>query len=194
MLISIVGKSGSGKSYIADVLKSYSENIKHLNIDEIGHQVLLLDSVKEKLITFFGASILTNQEIDRQKLNKIVFCSKEQMQKLTDATWEYMEQAIDGYIRFHQEKIVLLDWQLLPKTKYFENSDLKILVETELEIRKQRAIQRDGITEEKFLEREQASLDFNREDFDYIIENNDFEFTKGKVRQIYDKSIISRKF
>ncbi len=194
MLISIVGKSGSGKSYIADTLSSYSKNIKHLNIDKIGHEVLLLDQVKENLIRAFGKEILTDNEIDRKKLNKIVFASEEKMQVLTDITWTSMERTIDNYITSNKDKIIILDWQLLPKTKYFERSDLKILVDASIEVRKERAVKRDSITEEKFLEREKASLNFNRENFDYVIENDNFAYTKGKVEKIYDKSIVSRKF
>lgn len=36
MLISIVGKSGSGKSYISGLLSKYNSNIITLNIDEVG--------------------------------------------------------------------------------------------------------------------------------------------------------------
>ena len=194
MVSSIVGKSGAGKSYISNVFESYSKNIKHLNVDEIGHQVLLLEPVKTSLIATFGTNILTDHEVDRKKLNKIVFNSKEAMKKLAEITWGYMEEVIEHYIKSNKDKAVILDYQLLPKTRFFQESDLKILVDADFELRKQRIIQRDGITEEKFLERENASLDFNKKDFDYIIGNNNFELTKGMVMKIYDKSIISRKF
>mgnify|MGYP002870137406 CR=1 FL=1 len=40
MIICVVGKSGSGKSYICELLKSYSDSILHLDIDIVAHDIL----------------------------------------------------------------------------------------------------------------------------------------------------------
>ena len=66
------------------------------------------------------------------------------------------------------------------------------LVTAPLQIRMKRAMERDSITEEKFLERENAFLLVNESDFDYVILNLDKEKTKEEVYQIYEKSIIHR--
>ena len=190
MLISIVGKSGSGKSYIAEHLTNYITNSLHIDIDDISHKVLEKPSVKQKLIDIFGKSIIVGNEIDREKLGKIVFNSTKQMQKLTDITWNDMENYIDQILDRNPDKIIILDWLLLPKTKYFESSNLKILVDAPLEIRMERAIKRDNISSEKFLEREQATLEFKKYKFDCVINNCDITKTKEKVKHIYDKSII----
>ena len=55
-----------------------------------------------------------------------------------------------------------------------------------------RATRRDEIDKNAFREREKATLDFTRNDFDYIIENYDIEQTRKEVKKIYDESIISR--
>lgn len=68
------------------------------------------------------------------------------MKKLTDVTWFYTGQYIDDFIEKDKEHIIILDWLLLPKTKYFEQSDLKILIYAPLEVRMMRAIERDNIT------------------------------------------------
>ena len=58
MLISIVGASGSGKSFISKMLCDFKDNILIIDIDKIGHEVLTYDSVKEELIKAFGKEIL----------------------------------------------------------------------------------------------------------------------------------------
>ena len=50
--------------------------------------------------------------------------------------------------------------------------DYKILLDIPYEIRRERIIKRDKITEEKFIERENAAIVYNPDDFDFIIKNN----------------------
>ena len=192
MIISIVGLSGSGKSFICNTIQGYNSRIMHVDIDKIGHSTHHDPIVKQQLIDTFGIEILTNGEIDRKKLGKIVFSSKKAMTKLEDITWSFMEQQIDKIIEDNKDKIILLDWLLLPKTKFFYESDLRILVTAPLEVRMQRAMKRDNITEEKFLQRESSAPLIDESKFEYIINNINLNETQERVKSIYDKSFIHR--
>lgn len=194
MLISLVGLSGSGKSYISELLCSYNQRIVRLDIDKIGHQALLNEEVKANLVSSLGIEILNNEtgNIDRKKLSQIVFTSPMAMQVLTDLTWSYMEKQIDMFIDENQDKIIILDWLLLPKTKYFLMSDLRILVTAPQEVRMQRAMARDNISAEKFLIRDANAPELDKIYFDYVINNVEMSKTKKEVAKIYDKSIIYR--
>lgn len=192
MIISIVGKSGAGKSTIINRLTEINSRVKHLDIDKIGHYVTDLPTIQEQLVEKFGEDVLKNNKINRKVLGKIVFKKEKNMQILTELTWPKMEELIDNFIEENRNNIIVLDWQLLPKTKYFSQSDLKILITAPLELRKKRVIKRDQISEEKFLERENASIDFNLNDFDQII--NNIGNIESEVVKVYEKCIISRKF
>lgn len=194
MLISLVGLSGSGKGFIAKMLTEYSNKIVHLDIDRIGHKSHQDEQVKQSLVETFGPEILKDNEINRRALASIVFSSPDQMHKLEDITWSFMEKEIDEFIETHPNQIIILDWLLLPKTKYFKASDLRILITASQETRLNRVISRDGITAEKFFERESAAPPLNEDEFDHIIINEDITKTKEEVSLIYDKSIIHRKF
>lgn len=105
-----------------------------------------------------------------------------------------MENVIDKIILENKNKIILLDWLLVIKTKYFNMSDMKILVKADINLRMNRAIDRDKITELKFMEREKATVKYNEKLFDYILVNSSINDTKRKVKKLYDKSIVPGKF
>lgn len=181
MLICICGKSGSGKSTISNYLvKEF--NAIHVDIDKIGHKCHNDEIVKQNLINTFGPKILTNNTIDRRKLREIVFASEIEMKKLEDITWNYMEHEIDKIINNNKDKIIVLDWLLLPKTKYLKESNLRILINTPYEIRKERILKRDNISERDFDLREQASINYNENDFDYVFNTNDIENIRKLVK------------
>ncbi len=183
MIIGICGKSGCGKSTLSNqIIKFTDKKAIHLDIDKVGHSVLLIPEVKEELINSFGETIIKDDNIDRKKLGEIVFDSRNEMDKLSKVTWKYMQLEIDKFLNQNKDKIVILDWLLLPISKYFDMCDIKIFLNIPYEVRKERAIKRDNITKEKFDLREKASIEFDEDDFDYVLKENDEKTVKSLVK------------
>ena len=191
MIISICGKSGSGKTTLAKKIIEERKNAIHIDIDKIAHQVLTIHEVKHQLQEKFK-DVLTNNEVDRKKLGPIVFSSQDNMDILTQITWPYMEQEIDRIINKNKDKIIILDYLLLPKTKYFDQSDIKLLLDIPQEVRQARIIQRDNISEDKFNLRDSSSIDYAKEKFDYIISSDNYDLKEvlglNKKRVLYPGS------
>lgn len=185
MIIGICGKSGCGKSTLAKQITKLTNNKAiHLDIDKVGHSVLLLPEVKEELIKSFGEAIIKENIVDRKKLGDIVFDSRNEMNKLSDITWKYMQIKIDNFLNVNKDKIIILDWLLLSISKYFDMCDIKILLDIPYEVRKQRAMKRDNITEAAFDLREKASISFDESAFDYVLKTNDKEIVKRLVKSL----------
>ena len=185
MIIGICGKSGSGKSTLANQIAELTNNKGiHLDIDKIGHKVLLLPDVINELTNSFGENINKDNNIDRKKLGEMVFNSRNEMNKLSNITWKYMQIEIDNFLNSNKDKIIILDWILLPITKYFSMCDIKILLDIPYNIRKERAIKRDNITKESFDLREKASIDFNPNNFDYVLKESNIETVKKLVKSL----------
>ena len=192
MIITISGASGSGKTYISNIIKEKIPNIIHIDIDKIAHNALNDTQIKNQLIKLF--LLKNSDEIDRKELGNIVFNNPNKMKMLSKITWDYMEKEIDNIIEQNKNKIIILDYILIPKTKYFKLSSLNILMKTDKQTREKRIIERDNLSIEKFIERDNACPIYNEEDFDVIIKNNKQEEIRKMVKNLYDKSTVYRKF
>lgn len=185
MIIGICGKSGSGKSTVANMISDkYKTRVVHVDIDKIGHKVEEYDEVKDNIKNAFGDKVIKNGEVDRKELGKIVFSSKEMMEALTNITWHVMMKEIDFIINENKDKIIILDWLLLPKTKYFTMCDYKILMDIPYEIRLKRALKRDEIDKEKFDLRDRNSFNYDGYDFDYVIKTDGIDNIKRLVMKL----------
>ena len=183
-IISITGRTGSGKSSLANML-SQKWNCNMVNIDKIGHQATSDPKIAEKLCEIFGDKILENdKKIDRKKLGNIVFSDKEKMDILTNVTWGYMQNILDAILEKEQKDKIILEWALLPISKYWEKSDIKILIKADDEERKNKVIERDNITEEYFLKRDLGSIDYTPYKFDFIFQNDYKQETLNKMIKV----------
>lgn len=183
-LICVTGKSGSGKSTFARYVAAIHD-CAYIDVDEIGHDSLIQEDVIRGLCQNFGKEILgIDGKIDRKKLGKIVFNDNSKMEILNDLTWHYMERTIDSRIQM-TTKPVVIDWILLPKTKYWDLCDIKVLVEADITKRKQVVVARDNISEEYFDSRDSASIDYSPYDFDYVFSNDYSEEALNKILETF---------
>lgn len=194
MLIGLMGKSGSGKTLIGNMFKELASKIQVIDVDKIGHKSHLDETVKGRIRRDIGETVFNEDgSINRKKLSDIVFNDKEKMKVLCDATYWYMVKEIDKILK--NTEITILDYALLPKTKYFELCDIKILVEADYNSRSARVVARDNISTEKYNQINSNSLDYSSLLFDYIITNNsDLTKLRKIVGEIYEKSIVSGQF
>lgn len=190
MLVLITGKSGSGKTYIANKLAPML-NAEIISIDKLSHKILENDKVINEIKTQFGSDFIENKVINRKKLGKIVFSDKSKLEILNNIVQPKIEAEIDK-ITQNKAKIYILDYLLLPKMKYFNLADLRILITANNHIRKTRIIKRDNISEQYYLAREENSIDFNAELFDIIIENNDNINLDKITQQIKEKLCLEK--
>lgn len=194
MVIGITGKSGSGKSTISRLFKEIDQSMQIVEIDKIGHKSHEDPLVKKQLLKDFGREIFNEDfTVNRKKLSEIVFSNKEKMDKLCDATIDYMEREVDKLIS--KSSNIILDYALLTEMKCFDKCDVKILVKSSYLMRSTRVKKRDNITSKKYDEIDANSLEYQEDKFDYIINNTlDIKNLRKAVGEIYEKSFVSRKF
>ncbi len=113
MIIGLTGNIGSGKTFVANIFKKFGCKIIHL--DEIGHQVLQSAECKKELINAFGNEIIDSEgKIDREKLRKVSFETRENLNKLNSIVHPVMLKSLKNKLsRNKNEKVIVLEAALL---------------------------------------------------------------------------------
>ena len=175
MIIGISGKSGTGKTKIAEML-AFELGANIISFDKISHMTIETDSFKELVKSKISSEVFdSNGNIVRKKLGEIVFNDKEKLALINKHSESLMEQIIDELIKQNTKPHLILDYSLLPLMKYFNMCQFKILVTATESVRYERIMNRDGITEEYLNAREKNSPEYISALFDLVIENNSNE-------------------
>lgn len=175
MIIGISGKSGTGKTKIAEAL-AHEIDANLISFDKISHMTIEQDSFKELVYEKISKEVFdSNGNIIRKKLGEIVFNDKDKLNLINNHSERLMEQIIDEQINKNTKPHIILEYSLLPMMKYFNICNFKILVTASEAIRYERIMNRDGISEEYLNAREKHSPQYISALFDLIIENNSNE-------------------
>lgn len=188
-IIGITGGIGSGKSSVLAILKEhYHANI--LEADKVAHILMQPGgSTYQPLIDAFGQDILApNGEIDRQKLGRIVFASKEKLSILNNITHPavriYILEQIDAYRRLRADNLFVLEAALLIEEGYESVCDEIWYIYADEETRMLRLMAGRGYTKEKCISifRSQSDENFYRTHCKYVLDNcGDTEKTKIQI-------------
>lgn len=175
MIIGISGKSGTGKTKIAEML-AFELGANLISFDTISHMTIEKESFKNLVYEKISKDVFdSNGNIIRKKLGEIVFNDKEKLDLINKHSESLMEQIIDELIKQNTKPYLILEYSLLPLMKYFNICQFKILVTATESVRYERIMNRDGITEEYLNAREKNSPEYISALFDIVIENNSNE-------------------
>ncbi len=148
-LVGLTGKTGAGKSTVSALLKEKGAYI--IDGDIVARKVLvednaLLDMLKDE----FGCGIINpDGTLNRRALAKEAFSTPENTEKLN----LIMHPAINDFIfkeaekAFNEYDVVIVDAAAIIESGFTEKSDYLIVVHAPVEIRKERIIKRDGLSE-----------------------------------------------
>jgi dephospho-CoA kinase len=184
-----LGGVASGKSTVAAEFAKLG--CKIIDADQIAHELLEREDVKDKVASIFGEGILDSAgKIDREKLGAIVFVDGDKLSTLNEIIHPLVlarvEQLIGQYEQENEVNAVILDMPLLVEVGWAERCDNLIFVDCRRELRVDRA-KKIGIMSEnqlKIRENFQISLDRKAAIADNMVDNN--SGLSGLDKQIVD--------
>ena len=161
LVIGVTGNLGTGKTTVCQMLVDLGA--RHIEADEVGHEVLQQDKqARKQIVAAFGKSILNSSgEIDRDKLAKLVFDDKAALARLNRITHprilRLVKQKIEEY-RKAGAGVVVVEAALLIEAGWKSQVDqLWVTTAPEATIVK-RLMKSRGMSEEQILDRLRAQM------------------------------------
>lgn len=140
----IIGGMGAGKSTARKAL--VEQGLPNVDLDKVGHDVLLWDTVKAELTDTFGADILGEDgEIDRRALAAKAFVNPAETRKLNRITLPRIEEAFtDRIAELEQEghKAVVVEYSVFKnrQSSLAYDADVVLAVLAPIDMRIERAV------------------------------------------------------
>lgn len=161
-IIGLTGLTGAGKSTVARKLMAYG--CYHIDADKVAREVINNnENVKNKLKERFGDDVINEDgTTNRPLLASRAFADTESTNALNEITHPAVTEEIKSIIKDMEEigyRGVILDAIALFESGEDALCDFTVTVIAPKEIRLQRIMARDNITEEKALERINAQKD-----------------------------------
>lgn len=153
MIVGLTGKSCSGKDTVASLL---DDRFVVIDEDKLGHRAL--ESNTDKIREAFGDAVISDGAVDRKKLGPLVFSSPEKLELLNSISHPWMVEETLRECREIEKKgkIAVINAAILEKMGFVKYCDEIVFVLSPYEKRLERALKRDGVTEENFRRRSES--------------------------------------
>jgi len=130
-VIGITGRAGSGKSTAAKIIQKELK-AELIDLDQVGHELLATDLVRELLYERFGEDIMDKtSNVSRSKLGKIVFADPEKLTALNEIMHPLMDRSVRDQVRKNADKPILIVGALILEIGLRDICDHSIIVDAE---------------------------------------------------------------
>jgi dephospho-CoA kinase len=184
--IGITGGIGSGKTFIADILKA-NFDIKIFDSDNSAKEIIQNNKlVKKSIILNFGKKSYIGDEINNKIISKIIFNNHDKLVKLNSIVHPLVFKDFEDFKLKYSDKIIIVESALLFESGMYLSNDINILVTSPLEIKLQRLILRDKRNKEDVLKiiKSQWHDSKKTELADFVIENINKLETEKKIKKL----------
>jgi dephospho-CoA kinase len=148
LIVGLTGGIGAGKSTVANMFSQLGALV--VDADQLARQAIEPGSIGfDEVVNAFGETLLTDSEIDRQKLGAIVFKDSAKRKILESIIHPKVQEMLAAKIStLNPGDVLIYEIPLLVETGAMEKFDYIITVESDIENRLDRLFER-GLEEDE---------------------------------------------
>ena len=171
--VGITGGIGSGKSVVAQLLSIYGIPVY---IADIESKLLTATSpvIQKGLITLLGPEVYTPYGLNRSFLASHIFNNTKLLQKVNAIIHPVVSEHYLMWTKKQSFPITAIESAILFESGFEALVDIRLMVYAPKEIRIQRAMQRENVSQKEIIQRIENQMDdeIKKERSDYVIYND----------------------
>ena len=190
--VGILGKVGSGKSFVTNIFKELGFNI--FSADQVVSQIYERNKNINKKISIFFKLKLNRGKINKNELRDTLKKNPKKFKYLNKIIHPIVRKKLISFLsKYKKTKLVVLDIPLLIENKMFDFVDIFIFVKTKSNIFKIRIKKRRNLDKQflKLLENQQADEKIKKSYADFTVDNSTKDKVKLQVKKILDKILLN---
>lgn len=171
--IGITGGIGSGKSVVASLLELSGIPV-YIADTESKRLTASSPVIREKLIALFGESLYTAEGLDKKQLASLIFGNPERLKQVNAIIHPEVNRHFLAWADKQTTPICGIESAILFESGFNRVVDITLMVYAPLEVRIQRALERDAVAREEIVRRINSQLpdEEKKEKSDYVIFND----------------------
>ena len=146
--IGLTGGIGSGKSTIAKVLEKMGYPVFYADLEakKIYHEDPVL---KENLIQIIGQEVYVNGQLNAKLLAEKLFSNTQLKDHVAALVHPIVRESFVSWVKFQKASLVFNEAAILFETGAYQNFDANLLVVAPAQLRIERVIKRDALSEDQ---------------------------------------------
>ena len=185
--IGLTGNIGSGKSTIASCFKVLGISV--FNSDDKAKFIMNNNSaLKQKMINHFGENVFNEFGLNRKYLSRLAFNNVKVLKKLNDLVHPLVQDAFEIWCNQQSSKYVIKEAAILFESNNNKSLDACICVSCPEQIRIQRILKRDDLSEKEIIQRMRSQWPEKKKKAlsDYVILNDDTCLVIPQILKIHN--------
>jgi dephospho-CoA kinase len=193
MIVGLTGGIGSGKTTVANMFTAF--NIPVFIADKEAKELMLTSNIEKQIVSLLGNESYKDGKPNNAFIAKQVFKDKATLSKLNNIIHPAVRRYFIQWYKEQHAPYVIQEAAILFESGGYKVCDAIILVTAPLNVRIDRVIKRDSVTEEAVLNRVNNQwLDKDKIPLsDYVINNIDLKTTQEQVEEIHNQLVKKSK-
>ena len=190
--LGVTGGIGSGKSYVCNILSSVFQ-IPIYNCDIRARIITLCESDVIKALSALVPGLYNDDgELDKSLLSQYLFASEEHAREVNAIVHPAVRRDLHEWYSRCSAPIVAVESAILYESHFDTEVDKVLFVDAPLDLRVQRVLSRDGLSEQEVLSRiamQRADEALSRADF--VVSNDEVSPLIPQLQDIFSQITIN---